>query len=483
MLGLSPDADDAPSPDANEPRKSILVLHGMAGTGKSTIANTIASRLKDMRRLGASYCFSRDVKENAKDMFLSIAKSIATLDECFKVKLAEAINKNGLCGMYRGPSCYHFSPTSLAALSDQFKEFIQQPMKALMRVGTITIVIDALDECDHNQRQSIMKILSEGEFPDNIQFIITTRPERRLIEQLHNKSHILMWDLDEMAEKSSVHEDIRKYINHRLLEANVQVPETSITQLVEKAQGYFQWAALACDQIGNLDDELGVNPHERLTLMLIQGEGLTGIYSLYTLILKQKFPRDEKRVRAAKSILAKVLAASEPLSMAVLKALCIDDEECQMVDLVIPYLRSVLTVRGGGLTPIRPIHTSFRDFLTNPSLSGELCVDIAKGHQDLAFASFRLMTDELRFNICEIKSSFDPNSSLSEDELSRISPQLFYSSRFWSSHLAHIPKDDVIDPMISQFMSKQLLFWLEVLSIKDAMSFAEPAMESLLKVC
>jgi pantothenate kinase-related protein Tda10 len=75
-------------------RKSIFLLHGWAGTGKSTIANTIAQRLFAMKRLGASFCFSRDdrINRNAANMFSTIASGMADLDPCFKVKLAEALD-------------------------------------------------------------------------------------------------------------------------------------------------------------------------------------------------------------------------------------------------------------------------------------------------------------------------------------------------------------------------------------------------------
>ena len=79
-------------------RKSIFLLHGVAGTGKSAIANTIASRLFAMKRLGGSFCFSRDdlVNRNAENMFSTIARGMADLDPCFKVKLAEALDDRGL---------------------------------------------------------------------------------------------------------------------------------------------------------------------------------------------------------------------------------------------------------------------------------------------------------------------------------------------------------------------------------------------------
>ena len=78
--------------------KSIFLLHDMAGTGKSTIANTIALRLSAMKRLGASFCFSRDdrINRNAENMFSTIARSMADVDPCFKVKLTEALDDLGL---------------------------------------------------------------------------------------------------------------------------------------------------------------------------------------------------------------------------------------------------------------------------------------------------------------------------------------------------------------------------------------------------
>ena len=83
------------SSDSSGPLKSIFLLYGMSGTGKSTIANTIASLLSTTGRLGGSFCFSCDdqVNRNAGNMFSTIARGMADLDPCFKVKLAETIEK------------------------------------------------------------------------------------------------------------------------------------------------------------------------------------------------------------------------------------------------------------------------------------------------------------------------------------------------------------------------------------------------------
>jgi ABC-type glutathione transport system ATPase component len=70
----------------------------MAGTGKSTIANTVAKILSESARLGASYCFSRDdtADRNAENMFSTIAIEMAQSDKLFRRKLGEAIEDIGL---------------------------------------------------------------------------------------------------------------------------------------------------------------------------------------------------------------------------------------------------------------------------------------------------------------------------------------------------------------------------------------------------
>ena len=89
-------ASSASSTDG--PQKTIFLLHGMAGTGKSTIANTVASTLNQLKRLGGSFCFSRDdcSNRNAGNMFSTIACNMADLDRCFKLKLAEGLEDRGL---------------------------------------------------------------------------------------------------------------------------------------------------------------------------------------------------------------------------------------------------------------------------------------------------------------------------------------------------------------------------------------------------
>lgn len=101
------------SADSDE-LKTIFLLHGMAGTGKSTIANTISVRLSQSGRLGGSFFFSQDdkINQNAQNMFSTLARSLASLDRSFKIKLFEAVEDPALCSSginFYEPDTYSYS--------------------------------------------------------------------------------------------------------------------------------------------------------------------------------------------------------------------------------------------------------------------------------------------------------------------------------------------------------------------------------------
>ena len=109
-------------------------------------------------------------------------------------------------------------------------------------------------------------------------------------------------------------------------------------------------------------------------------------------------------------------------------------------------------------------------------------MDLDQGHQDLVFATFGIMKKELHFNICQIKSSYLPNSALTTEQINLISPALFYSCQFWVNHLQLQKKGQDFEDIILDFLKNRLLFWLEVLSCRKSYSVAIPAMESLLGI-
>lgn len=119
---------------------------------------------------------------------------------------------------------------------------------------------------------------------------------------------------------------------------------------------------------------------------------------------------------------------------------------------------------------IRPLHASFPDFLTDRDRSGEFFVELTPQIvSDLAFASLGVMKDELRFNICQLPSSYLPNSKITDldDRIRKyIPPELAYSCRFWIGHLRRAPFDlRLTEEVRALLKDERLLFWFEVLGL------------------
>jgi hypothetical protein len=83
----------------------LFWLNGQAGTGKSTIALTVAQRFRNERRLGASFFFARGQGDrgNVKRFFTTLASYLADLSLDLKHLISEAIaNHRGIAGKQFG---------------------------------------------------------------------------------------------------------------------------------------------------------------------------------------------------------------------------------------------------------------------------------------------------------------------------------------------------------------------------------------------
>ncbi|CCO34235.1 hypothetical protein BN14_08329 [Rhizoctonia solani AG-1 IB] len=114
-------------------------INGMAGTGKTTIAHTVCTKLDEACALGASFFCSRVIPEcrQAKHIIPSIAYQLAR----FSVTFHHALDK-----------VLHSDPDAhTRTLEIQYKKLIVEPL--LQTKGTLPadfiVVIDALDECEN----------------------------------------------------------------------------------------------------------------------------------------------------------------------------------------------------------------------------------------------------------------------------------------------------------------------------------------------
>jgi len=147
----------------------VFWLNGLAGTGKSTIAQTVSEMVFADGHLGASFFCSRGFEDRSDlhCIFPTLAFQLAQKYPDFRSSLIPLLQSD--------PDAGHES------LQDQMKQFLIDPLHST-RISTI-IVIDALDECvDKDPESAILLMLGQlvSEIP-LVKFFITSRPERHIM--------------------------------------------------------------------------------------------------------------------------------------------------------------------------------------------------------------------------------------------------------------------------------------------------------------
>jgi len=257
--------------------------------------------------------------------------------------------------------------------------------------------------------------------------------------------------------------------------------------LVDKSEGLFQWASTACRFIKG-DGEEVLDPVKQLDILVSSASRsaqLSQLDQLYTRILTRIFKtNDTDRMGSFQSVMGCLLAAREPLSISALKNLCRDKESANAVGQIIRPLGSLLSGVAQDSIPIRLLHTSFHDFLTDRGCSGLYYIDASSHHHSLMLSSLRVIMEELRFNICQLETSHRRNkdvSDLVERAKEAISPHLSYSCRFWADHLRGTSFAFDINHEIRDFLHTRLLLWLEVLSLIKEVNIASKALLSIIE--
>jgi hypothetical protein len=459
------------SPNGDEVQR-IFYLSGVAGSGKSAIAHTIAHRYERLGRLGSSFCFDRADQANRRpdNIFSTIARDLADLDPQRKRTLWLTVKEKRSLRITRAPR-------------EQFEKFILMPAKDMNTIGPVVIVIDAFDECgDEGSRKVILSILAEAiqHLPSNFRILITARPESDIEKALALKQHVLCKRMETIDAKSTS-DDISLYVQAQLSDVEGlerKWPNKSwCLPLVDRSEGLFQWAFTACRFItGN--GKSGLDPVDQLDILLSSPSStsnLSALDQLYFDILIRTFPSENVTfMDRFRLILGRVLAVHEPLSMSSLREFHCEDDFVD-VGLVIGPLGSLLSGVTQQNVAVRPLHTSFRDFLTDVNRSKSFFVHTSRHHGRLALASMRIMKTELRFNICNLKTSHVRNvdvSDLTTRVKLAISPHLSYSCCFWADHLWATKYEHDVLEALRYFLDNHFLYWLEVLSLIKQVSMA-----------
>jgi type II secretory pathway predicted ATPase ExeA len=457
--------------------KFIFWLNGMAGTGKSTIARTVAQSFKNRGLLGATFFFKRGEADrgSAKYLISTITRQLVTRHRRLAPDILNAIKND--------------PDIASKFLSEQSDKLLYQPLMKLhlAQSTTIVIVIDALDECDgENDIYVILRLLSKLQEIKSVHLrvFLTSRPElpiRLGFKQDKNHQDLVLHEIPSPV----IEHDIRLFLEHKLSEIRIERslslewPGTeNIEKLVKMAVPLFIFAATICRFVGDRD----WLPEKRL-LAILQDKAVTSTSDMdrtYLPVLNQLFTSKNRSdftllLQEFQDIIGVIILLTTPLSviaLAQLTGISKDDISNRL-----NRFHSVLNIPDNHDTPVRILHLSFRDFLVNAK--GHFHVDEGETHEKIVSHCLRVMDTKLKHNVCGLANYGTQRKDIEPHVINQhLTADLQYSCHYWVYHLKQ-SKGRITESEILCFLKKRFLHWLEVLALIGSISDALGMIDTL----
>jgi len=429
----------------------LFWLRGSAGSGKSTVAYSIA---EEWSNSGASFFFSRarlSLRES-RLVFRTIAFQLRINYPILRAPISRALE----------------DPAILTANSEtQLQKLILDP---ILQTQThlpkrLVVIIDALDECDDNIIVNIVGLLAttpekyDLSIRIRLRFLVTSRPEEPLIE-FFTGLHIPSFDMSTVNPEKDICIFLEDALQKLANSTPYEMKEKDIRLLADISGGVFVAARIAVDFVAS-----GKSPDSQLQKLHNAGQ-ISGLDVVYHLVLAQA-----SSVLDILQPIATIVLSFAPLSRLALTDLLHIKTEC--LDNLLHALCAVIHVREGDA--IYPIHASLRDFLTDPDrcTNSHIFVNPTHHHSMISHACFDRMASLLQkpdlHDICR-----DGQKLLPDD--------LTYACQYWARHLAKSNLDQSLVDRLHDFASTRLLYWIEGLSLIDNLDLGISGLGIVIKV-
>ena len=472
---------------------NILWLCGAPGTGKTTVLWTLIEGLKRQQRC-AGFFFFRPGEHTPSKLWRTLAFEMARFHPAIESEIYSIVTNRAN------------DKLDLSDVEVTFSKLVSGPLKTAnsLRSGRDPVfLIDSLDQCRRSRDNSWEKLLNSlvqwSSLPRHCKLIITSRPQSDITKAFEGGEMKRMELLTGDSVDDYTMQDVCAYLNYRFAEMKKQDKSISdhwpdsnaISKLTDHTKGSFKWAAVAIDSIRDAGDK------EKQLTAIIEGGTTTKLDhfdSYLEGVLKMAFegnPFDTfERIypdtyEGSSSDSAKghssdvfreamgVIALSkQPLTMVDLKYFLQDHfapASGVSIEDVCHRLLPIISIDG----EIKIRHKAYKDYLID-SKRCKLFDDAFYGnvHRKMTIQCLKIMQQELKFNICGLKSSYRMNDQVEDkDSLTQkyIPPNLAYACQYWSDHLRGITaveqRDTEIVELLQHFLNTQLLYWLEVLSL------------------
>ncbi|OCH85415.1 hypothetical protein OBBRIDRAFT_891193 [Obba rivulosa] len=443
-----------------EPACRVLVLHGRAGMGKSSIVHALVKRLDESRR-GASFFFNRGVPEcsDAYRVFPAIAYQLAYSHQALVALIAEA-------------SQGHLSRSRSQALEHQLEDLVIHPLSQLPpSTLPLLLALDGADECSIERGDAVSRMLqllcrAAGRI-SFLRILIATRPETYIMDALHSSPEAKIIGYRDLQQEQDIDQDIRLFIRTELTNtasrggfALLEERSDAVEDLTNLADGLFIYASTVVRFLSR-DKHQAIRIYD--TLLGSQGRlGPNRMYEkldmLYSTILDNAFGdirNDKERMDYVHRALCWMVlqkADSVSLSPAYVnsKGLALVGIPTYITLDVIDRLRSVLEVDDEVTltTELRTCHASFPQFLTDNTRCRDpaFFVDPQSGRSFIATSLIDLLDSDI------VRSLHDADSHTQW--------MWKYATLAWDKHIIKARYTQQLGQSLRRFAETHLEQWI-----------------------
>ena len=457
----------------------LFWLNGVAGTGKSTIAHTIAQHYDSEGSRGASFFFSRDqqARRETRFLFQTIAFQLGNAYPALKLEIVGVLEDRSIL---------------TSTLRHQFRRLILDPVSKTVHSfsSSAVIVLDALDECEDEGAVLHIIELLVSELADRclpLKFLVTSRPETNVCSIFRSRqvaSRTYPFVLHDIKASDVLH-DITRFIKHELgqiadrcsqvLRHELWPKEHEIGDLVRISMPLFIAAATAVKFITPVRGSR--DPRIRLRMILDSTRSGSAAESrpfryldhMYTQILEHATGGEQPSdvFEQFQTVVGMIVLAYGQLTIGELAGLLqMEDNKVEL--LLVEFQFGILIPQGGGL--VRAFHLSFHDYLTDKTrcINENFFIDPSVRHAEIARLCLERMICLLKRDICNIGDHTKMNhevSDLDQKKATFLPGDLQYACRYWALHLRESATTEVLIQLVEHFISTSILYWIEALSL------------------
>ncbi|KAF5362991.1 hypothetical protein D9757_014089 [Collybiopsis confluens] len=446
----------------------VAWIYGLAGSGKSAVAVSLAERLRNMDNQVTLALTFHCVKGQETSNTFQLVPTI-----CYHLAQCNPEYANALVDMFEKDASLH---AGSIPIREQLSRFLQPlyKMDQTQYAASTIVIIDGLDEWGKpaDQYTFLKNLQSHLQTIGKIYIVVTSRPERDIARAMNSSSIVRSFDL---TASYPAGKDIAQFFKIWFSENTADEGfKHDIDALTKKAGNLFIWANTAVNYLKlQYSVELGVEA-------LLNTKGKTGnyhvgnphaeLYDLYAAVLHD-LPRlnSPLGIQLFQLVIGLIISAYEPFTVKALTKMLKQQSQVpihySMVDGMINDLPAILSTSNGQIL----YHLSLAEFLSSEQCPTQYRISHEGSHEVLGSICLKVMMNELKFNICNLETSSIRNSevlNLEERIDQQISPQLQYSVRWWGYHAEQGICLEEMRTGIRNFTSgSHLIYWMECMSL------------------